>query len=256
MLIDEMHFEFELRLDRIASQDREDLFPAERDAYLNRAILFFAKDRYNDDNAKRFGFETNQERISNLANLHIKSPYLQPAVVPIQIADGLYELKLNSLLHRYLFLTSAKVKITKDNCSKTIDAISWQIDDVKTVYSQPSFDWGRVHLNFGKSTTVAPANNIDLGSLYLDTLDKKGIQQFDINEIYVNYVKYPNRVCLGGYKHIDDQTPAITTPVSHCDIDAGFHDEIVNLAVQFAFGDIQDPTGYQIYTQQTQQIDK
>lgn len=249
MLIEEMHYGFDLRVDRVASQDRPDFYPNEKDDYINRAIMFFTKDRYGIDE-KKYGFETNQERISNLMNLHVKSPELQPPLIPILLQPGYYEVRLNSLLYRYLFLTNARILIEKDNCTKTIDATAWQIDDKKTVYSDPSFDWGRVLINFGKSTVSPTSTNAQLPSMYIDTRNKKGIPQFEVKEVNINYIKYPNRVCLGTYKHIDDKTPSVLTPVQHCDIDDAFHDEILNIAVMFATRDIQDQFGFQTSQQQ------
>jgi hypothetical protein len=251
MLIDEMHYRFDLEVDRVASQDRPDILPPEKDDYLNRAINIFVKDRYGFDNPKKEGFETSQERISNLMDLHIKSPGLQPALTPINLNNGLYELRLSSLLHRYLFLTSAKVVIRKGQCTKTIDYTSWQIDDRKTTFSDASYEWSRVLANFGKSTLVTTVNK-DLPSMYFDTRDKGGVPQFEIDSVYISYIKYPNRVCIGGYKHIDDKTPSLTTPVTQCDIDDIFHDEIVRIASELAFKDIQDQFGYQSSQLQTQ----
>lgn len=263
MLIDEMHFRFNLGLDRVASQDRPDMYPNEIDNYLNRAILEFIKDRYGfstvssrtkggGSTTRNFGgFETNQERISNLMTLHIKSPNVQPAVSPVNNVDGIYEVRLSSLLNRYLFLTSAKVKISKDGCSKTVDHKNWQIDDMKNTFNEPNFDWGRVHVNFGLSS-AASTNNADLPSMYFDTTDYFGDQQFTVDEVHINYIKTPARVCLGTYKHIDDQSPDPTTAITNCDIDDSFHDEIVNIAIQMAFKDIQDSFGYQTSTQRVQ----
>lgn len=244
MLIDEMHYRFDLEVDRVASQDRPDILPPEKDDYLNRAINIFIKDRYGFDSPKKEGFETSQERISNLMNLHIKSPELQVALTPINLGNGLYEVRLSSLTYRYLFLTSAKVMIRKGDCTKTIDHTMWQIDDRKTVFSDASFEWSRVLANFGKSTATATTNK-QLPSLYFDTRNKTGTQQFDIVSVYISYIKYPNRVCIGGYKHIDDKSADPTTTVTQCDIDDIFHDEIVRIAAQLAFKDIQDQFGYQ-----------
>lgn len=244
MLIDEMQYRFDLEVDRIASQDRPDFLPPERDDYINRAINIFVKDRYGFDNPKKVGFETNQERISSLMNLHIKSPELQSALTPIDLTGGLYEIRLSDLDYRYLFLTSAKVKLRKGDCTKSVDHTSWQIDDKKTVFSDPSFDWSRVLSNFGKSTSSAIENK-DIPSIYFDTNNKKGVSQFIIDSVCISYVKYPNRVCLGTYKHIDDKSASLLTPLTNCDIDDIFHDEIIRIAAQIAFKDMQDQFGYQ-----------
>jgi hypothetical protein len=142
-----------------------------------------------------------------------------------------------------LFLTKCELTIVKGNCYKTIDHKNWQIDDRKTKLTDPSYKWSRVHANFGKSTS-ASTDNKDFGSIYLDTKDKDGIQQFTVSEAYVNYIKYPNRVCLGTYKHIDDTSASVLTDVSHCDIDSFFHDKIINIAEYFIHQDIKDQFGY------------
>lgn len=114
-----MHYVFDLGLDRVASQDRPDMYPNEKDNYLNRAIVEFIKSRYGFDEKKQ-GFEISQERISNLTNLHIKSPMVQPSLIPTELSTGLYEVRLSSLLYRYMFLTSAEIVVRRNGCDKTL----------------------------------------------------------------------------------------------------------------------------------------
>jgi hypothetical protein len=251
MLIDEMHYEFDLRLDRVASQDRPDFYDNEKDSFLNRAIDALVKGWYGTDNPKKTGFETSQERISNLMTLHVKYP-VQPDLTPVSHGNGLYEIRLRDLAFPYMFLTSARVTIEKDDCTKTIDHKNWQIDDRKNTFNEPNFDWGRVHANFGKSTLAGSVNE-DLYSLYLDTTDYNDVPQFSINSIRLSYIKQPNRVCLGTYIHIDDKVtiaPA-TSPLVNCDIHNSFHDEIIDYAVMLAHKEIQDQFGYQTSQQLT-----
>lgn len=250
MLIDEMQHRLDLELDRLASQDRPDLYPNEKDDIINRAIYQWLKDRFEFDPNTKKGFETNNRAISSLMSLHIKSnPGSQNGLIPINLNTGLYEIRLNNLLHEFMFLTSAKVKISNNNCDKVIDNKQWQIDDNKNAYNEPNFDWGRVHANFGR-TTENSTDNEDLTSIYFDSRNIFGEPQFTVDEVYINYIKKPNRVCLGTYKHIDDKTASALTPISHCDIDKGFHDEIITIAAKLAFKDIQDKFGYQTSLQE------
>ena len=245
MLIDEVNYEFDLRLDRVASQDRADLYDNEKDAYLNRAIKSKVKALYGTDNPKKTGFETNQERISNLMSLHIEYPVQLP-LTPISFNNGKYEIRLRDLTYPYFLLTSARVLIEKDKCTKTIDYTNWQIDDRKNTFNEPNFEWGRVHANFGKSTLITTTND-DLYSIYFDATNYRDVQQFNIKTVQLTYLKKPNRVCMGTYIHIDDKTtvPPANSAVVHCDLPEMFHDEIVNEAVMFAFKDIQDQFGFQ-----------
>ena len=256
MLIDEMQHEFDQQVDRVSSQDRPDFYPNEKDVYINRSIKIWTKARYGTQNKSKSGFETNQERISNLMSLHIKYP-IQPALIPIDLGGGLYEIQLSVLSYPYLFLTSAKIVIEKDNCTKTIDNTSWQIDDNKNMFNEPNFEWGRVHANFGRSssTVIDGSNNNELYSIYFDTNNRSRVQQFTIKSVELNYIKTPNRVCLGTYHHIDDKInpPNVNTSIQHCDIPSEFHNEIVSIAVKLAFKDIQDQFGYQASERLTEQ---
>lgn len=141
MLIDQMHHEVDLRIDKIASQDRPDLYPNEKDDYLNRSINEFVSERYIVNSKSGSGFETNQKMIDSLRNLHIKSPVPQAVLTPTDLGNGMYELQLSNLTYRYLFLTSAEITITNSsNCTKVIDHKNWQIDDTKTLFTEPSYD--------------------------------------------------------------------------------------------------------------------
>jgi hypothetical protein len=251
MLINEMHHRFEQEVDRISTQDRPDFLPNEIDDYLNKAIWIFLKDRYGFINKVKQGFETNQERIDNLRNLHIKSPQVQPEIAVVDLGNGYYEARLNTLDFRYLFLTDATVKIEKDGCTKAIGHKLWQVDDIKTIYSDSSYEWCRVIANFGRSSDRNIESNAsvneDLGSIFFNTKNKYGVPQFTVTGVCLDYVKYPNEVFFSGYDHINGIYLA-ASPQVHCDIDAAFHDEIVSIAAQQAMKDIQDKTGYQLQT--------
>lgn len=283
MRIEEMHHTFDLYRDRVDSNDRPDFMPWEKDDFLNAAIDQFIMMRYGKNNQFKRGFETHQKRISELANLHIKSPELQPSINPIDLGNGRYEIRLstlgnniNSQYFRYLFLTKAIIEIEKDNCIKQIELDLFQIDDSKTTYNSPSWTWCRIHGNFGKSTFNTPSilsfvsddimsktldiqdnsnsinethNNDKLGSLYLDTTDNMGVQQYNVVRAFISYIKYPNRVFIGGYDHIDKHSTSSTEPI-HCDLDESFHDEIVRIAVNLSQSSVQDMQGYQISTKQ------
>lgn len=288
MRIQEMHYKFDLWLDRVASNDRPDFMPWEKDDYINTAIWLFIKERYGIASQTVRGFETDEARIDQLKTLHIKSPELQPAITPINLGNGRYEFRLNSLgnnisgqYFRYLFLTDGVIKIRKDGCTKNIGLTQWQIDDDKTAFNASSWKWNRVLVNFGKSTFITPPaqspvtadspdvtaslitnynlineryNNDLLASIYVDSTNRNWVQEFEVVEACISYIKYPNRVFYGGYDHIDKQSVNTSEPI-HCDLDEAFHDEIIRIAVHLAQGDVGDTTALQI-TQQRIQNDK
>lgn len=242
MNINQMHYNFELEKNKVASLANENFIPVEKDEYLNKSIWYFLKSRYNIDNSNR-GFETNQDRITKLSNLHIKSPELQQGMVP-SLINGIYKIELKDLEYEYLFLTKASVDIKKDTCIKNRVRIKQsQTDDLDLLYSSPDFNWGIVNGQFGKVES-GTALNTEKSALYLYTEEGSTIEQ-----VYIDYIKYPNRVFFGGYDHIDGQSNATDTKID-CDIDAGFHDEIVRQAVLFAIEDLGDVQGVQIKQKQ------
>jgi hypothetical protein len=243
MVIDQLHHEFKLEKNKVDSLASMDYLPVEIDAYLNKSIWFFLKSRYKINQSNR-GFETNQDRITQLSNLHIKSPELQPGIVPTLVTNGTYKIELKDLDYEYLFLTKANCNIKKADCIKNGVRIKLtQTDDNNTLYSSPNFNWKIVNGQFGK-TDSGTATNVEKSALYIYTEEGS-----EITTIYIDYIKYPNRVFFGGYDHIDGQSVS-TDPKINCDIDAGFHDEIVRQAVLFAVEDLGDVQGTQIKNKQ------
>ncbi|GIU70138.1 MAG: hypothetical protein KatS3mg002_1374 [Candidatus Woesearchaeota archaeon] len=222
MTIQQLHYELELEVNKIDSNDRIDLLPAEKDAYLNRAIWIWFKNRYGSEKPKR-GFETDQLRISNLASLHIKSPELQPPLTPTLLSNGIYEVKLNNLDYNYFVLTRARADIIKDNCTETqVQVKLVETDDMNEMrFLKPSFKWKRINARFGRSSDKSETQ-----SLYLDTGN-----DFIISNVYIDYLKQPNIVFIGGYDRTAIGLGNSQTPVQ-CDIDSSFHSEIVSIARQ------------------------
>lgn len=276
MNIESIHYEFKLRYDKLDSKDKPDLLPWQIDIFINRGIAKFMIEKYDIENPLKRGFETDQKRISQLSSLHIKSPELQPAITPINLGNGKYEVLLDALgnnisgqYFRYMFATKIEAIIRKKGCSKKVTVILHTSDSEKTSYSDGSWIWDRVLGSFGRSRFVFPHpdhnlnrldstdtvaalefgnryNNDKLSSLYLDTTNIYNVPQFDIDAVFVSYIKYPNRVFIGGYDHPDKLSTATSPPV-HCDIDDLFHHRIIDIAVLEAQESINNPTGIQVF---------
>ena len=240
MLIDEMHYEFKKELKRVDSNDFPDLIPAEVDSYLNSGINQWLIKKYGE--GRKEAFETNQEKIHELSNLHILSPNEQPAVTPTSISGNRYEVELSDLLYTHYVLTKVDVDVTKKTCTKTgIRARFYQTDDVLNSYSNPSYKWSRIPMEIGKSS-----DGTDNTSIYF-----LSDGNFSVDTAYVSYLKKPSRVCLGTYKHIDDTSTSTTTTVTNCDIDSNFHHEIIRASVNYALIDFKDELGAKLKQIQT-----
>ena len=280
MKIDRMHYLFKLWYDKLDSKEKPDLLPWMIDEFLNAAALKFLFDRYELKPSIQRGFETDQTRISQLSSLHVKSPELQPLLIPNLLSEGLYELNLNELgnningqYFRYMFATNVYAIIRNKKCTKIVNSCSTlQTDDILTTYNDSSWVWARLNISFGKSTFRFPypdynTNNLDsndvtaildfsnrysndsLSSVYLDCRNRHGEAEFTVDAIGVSYVKYPNRMFVGGYNHIDGHSTVDSPPV-HCDIDDAFHETIVRNAVSLARIAVLDPQGIPVSKQE------
>lgn len=249
MTITQMHAELDLELDRVASGDAPDLNVREKDDYLNKAIWIFLKEHFDLDKGKvGQGFETKSINTHALRNLHIKFP-LQPALTPVNLGSGVWELKLNTLIHELFVVTRIQANIEKNGCVKKVISTFSQHDDEESYYTRSNFKWGRLIHYYGKARTTptGTTSNVEKGAIYFDT---NTAGAFTINSVRVEYLKYPNRVFFSGYNHIDGASSS-SDPQIHCDIDSAYHHEIVSIAAREAYSDLGDTTQFQIKSART-----
>ena len=61
MTINEMHYDFKVKIDKVDSMSKKNFLPNEIDWIINEAIQIFVKQRYGQNNLKRAGFESIQK---------------------------------------------------------------------------------------------------------------------------------------------------------------------------------------------------
>lgn len=90
-------------------------------------------------------------------------------------------------------------------------------------------------------------------SIYIDTRNIYKVPEFEVVSANINYIKYPNRVCLGNYAHIDKHNIGVNNLSRRVefDIEDAFHDEIIRLAVQMAHSSLGDIQSVQLINQMT-----
>jgi hypothetical protein len=233
MLITEMHYDFKIKADKVDSLRNENFEPFELDWLINEAQLIFLKTRTALNNVYQAGFEKIQKRVDDLSTLLVKFPE-QPALsVPLLLnSNGVYELKLNRLTHKYFQLQRVEVEITKPNCGskrvrKSEFARENNIGNILTnPYEKPSFEWSSVPHQFGRSSDGESA------SIYFYTNN-----EFTVSACYPEYLKMPKRVWIGTYNSLDGNytlpvTP--TNPVVSSEFPEHTHNEIVDIAVNEA----------------------
>jgi len=230
MTVAEMHFDFEIKLDKVDSQHRQDFNPAHKDWLLNEAQNIFIKQRYGLTNIYRSGFESIQKRIDDLSMLHVKYP-AQPGIYPIMHDEGVYELPLSELKFDYLFFTRGQVEVVEDDCVSKASLKLIQNDDLNSVLQDPfnSPSKSQVLVNFG---TASESTNPAL-YLYSNSLN--------LRKVFIEYIRKPSRINLGGYTYLD----GATYPSQDCELAPHTHSEIVDIAVNLAASIVENPNLYQ-----------
>jgi|TARA_Y100000296_G_C5082870_1_gene210851 hypothetical protein len=238
MTVEEMHYEFKLKLNKVDSLDYSNFQIPEIDWYLNEAMNVFMKQKYGIFSSKGVGFETIQKRIDDLRNLVVKEG----------LTTGLSQTDSNtfeaSLPGDYIFLVRAKATASKKGCKKKeLTCVQVQHDDLNGIledpYYSPSYEWGELPLVFG--TTGTAATDLDKVFVYTDG-------SFTVQLLNVDYLRRPKRISFPiGTPNSQYNYPDGTTVIANqdCELAEHTHKEIVDLAVQIVAGDIDHP-GYQI----------
>lgn len=238
-----MHYDFKVKIDKVDSMSKKNFLPNEIDWIINEAIKMFVKQRYGQNNLKGAGFESIQKRTDDLRTLQIKSPTAkQPGVVPVQHQGDVYEFRISDFKFPYWFLTRLTAKARKENCDKVIRIRQTQHDDLSIAldddFFKPDFMWGEALAV--EARTDETQNN--MGSIYVYT------DNFEILEIYPEYLKEPNRVWIGTYNTKDGKN-VIGNPPINCDLPDHTHNEIVDIAVLECSRIIESPQFYQLRQQ-------
>lgn len=239
MIIELWHYNFKLRVNKINSQHKKDLSPAEIDEILNDAISIWKEQQYSGNNNKKLGAEVIQQQTDNLSSLLVQFP-VQPMITSSLVTEGVYEFPLSTtkgLVYPYLHLMRVFGKIK--NCNEKVVIEVVEHDDISFVLNDPfkkpsNGYFKRLVATFGKSSQPGIESSL---FVYTDN--------FQIDGIYPEYYKKPNVVSLGGYKDINNN---LKTKVE-CDLPESFHTQIIDIAVDEYRRITQDTQGFQLSAQ-------
>ena len=184
MNIKAMHYDFDIKIDKVDNLSKSDFNVAEKDWLLNEAQLVIIKNRYGIRNNDRIGFEGNQKRIDDLSSLVIKFPN-QPIITPIEHNNGTLEIDLASLAFPYLFLIRSFAQV--DGCSTGVSLRFIQHDDLNYLLEDPfnSPSVLEIPYNLGRSSNTVGGTSI---YIYPGNVVVTGV--------YLEYIKFPNRINL------------------------------------------------------------
>lgn len=226
MTIQEMHYDFKQKMNRIDSQQNRDFKVPEIDWKLNEAQELFVKIIAEPRVGERLGLEYNQRTIDDIRTIVVDQKPSE-GIVPGSYDGRSY---MATLPEDYWFLAGARVYATKGTCvNMVMETKRAQHDDEHefSPFDRSSFEWRIVNMRFNSQGL----------RLFTDGT-------FEITLLIMEYLKQP-RVMYnaadwqgGSYVGLDGVT---YTGRQSSELPVGVHREIVDLAVMIAAGDINLP---------------
>lgn len=233
MTISQMHDAFKLGLDKTESLQYPSFLSEEIDFWLNQAIRKFVKTRYSGLNFKQEGFEQSQKRIDDLRTLTrevtiactgtgAKKPNGYVLVDGFSNASFTAEPYWLSLGEEVLISYTRTTVSTGGTATKRVGVVDITADNYRSKVDDPLSDH-ILHYDEARPLRL----------FYNNTIEFITDGNYSVTYAYIRYIKQPAEVA---YNTVS------------CDLAEHTHDEIVNMAVQLALENVEQPR-LQSYTQ-------
>ncbi|MGL6107257.1 MAG: hypothetical protein ACRC0V_07215 [Fusobacteriaceae bacterium] len=217
MTIEEMHYDFKLKLNKVDSQQNKNFLIPEIDWILNEAQEIFIKRVAEPRNKSNLGFEKSQRNIDDIRTLVKNS-------VPIIVINNQITLPGD-----YLYYIKGNVEISRGNCNNINGTlIIRQHDDnfEESPFDKSSFEWRTVNGVFFENGL----------KLYTDG-------KFIVNKVYVSYIRKPKYIHNAKDFSVSGKynSPSGVSLIGfqNCELSEATHREIVDIAVLLATENIQ-----------------
>lgn len=215
-MIKDMHYDFNMKLNKLDSQQYRDILIPEKDWVLNEAQNLFVKMVAQPRYKTRLGLETSQRNIDDIRTV-IKTE-------TIDVVDGVVSLPTD-----YGFYVKGEVFISKGQCkSKKAKVFIQQHDDdfENSPHHSSSFEWRVVNGVFNNKGLEFSSPDFICERVKLTYIKK------------LNYIHNAEDFMSGGYT-----TPSGThlTGFVNCELPESTHKEIVDIAVLLVTGQLQIP---------------
>lgn len=221
MTVENMHFDFKIKLNKLDSARNRNLLPQEIDWVLNEALGIFINQK------------CNSKKYSDLEELMVINRSCSVAI--FNVSENLYKADFSTLTPSYMHYISGHAYLNKtDNICSTEDRYAdLYIKELHqrtqfTAFEDSSYEWQEVACSF--INTSGNANIAGGLLLYTDGT-------FTIKNLVLNYIRTPKRIAIATYSLPDGST--VTR--QDCELSEVFHNQIVDLAVALAAGNLQMP---------------
>lgn len=227
MTVQDMHYDFKQKLNKIDSQKNRNLYVPEIDWKLNEAQEVLVKLIAQPRLQKELGFEVNQRTIDDIRSIVVDQKPAD-AVVPTEFDTTSF---IATLPTDYWFYIKSVIYCDKGDCKdvRMNRVVQVQHDDEheENFFSSSSFEWREVNVRFNK----------DGLRIFTDST-------FKPVKILYEYLKQPKLIhnaadyTGGTYNTLSGQ---ILTGRQNCELPVGLHREIVDMAVKITAGDLSLP---------------
>lgn len=238
MTIEEMHYDFKMKLNKIDSQQFRNFLIPEVDWLLNEAQELFIKMVAEPRLSFHLGFEKSQRNTDDIKML-VNEESIKPYQGVIIERVG-YRCQYYLLPEDYMFFIRALVYGEIGNCKKVPCVVKIkQHDDSNHIspFDKSSIIWREVNGMFIE------------GFLELELPDQKDEENSNLKDLYLTYIRTPKYMHFaqgieggGGYQLNSDEG-SLLQGKQDCELSPHTHREIVDIAVMLASGQlqIQDP---------------
>lgn len=211
--IKQILYKTDLRLNKVATNDHQSIPVEDKLFAANEAQLKLFKKKISTNNLYQVGFDGFKKRYEDLQNFVIQSEKVTN-LKKHKDQFTYFTFDVNKLKHKYLFLIGLTAICSKGTCkerplaiTKIVKHADLQMKMKNSNYS-PSFEY--------QESLALIAE--DIISIYTDGT-------FDIDYVYVSYIRYPIKMDLEGYIDLDGN-PSIT---QDCELDEYLEDELLDL---------------------------
>lgn len=213
----ELLYAIDMRLNKIASLKNQAIPVANKIIALNDSILKVLSSKVNINNVYKAGFQSFLSRFSELEVLTVKEEKVTPHMHKDVYTT--YRVNTSELSYPIYFPLAIVGEAKRSGCENRIinsPRLNKHADMPLLMGDSnycPSF-------RFQETLSTFQDGVIDM---YTD--DPEG--SFEIDKMYISYLRYPKRVDIGGYKHFDG---SLSTDVD-CELPMSLKDDIVTIAV-------------------------
>ena len=220
MTIQEMHYDFKMKLNKIDSEQYRNLRIPEIDWKLNEALEIFIKNNAEPYQVPFYGFEKNQRSIDNIRPLVVENQLitLNGSVAPLP--------------DDYMFYVSSYVIMKKGKCKdRKGRVLIKQHDDMfeESPFDRSSYEWSEINATFDSAgLRLYIPEGITLDGLHLTYIRKHAYIHNAQDFLPGSKYKLPNGIELTGRQN--------------CELPDYTHREIVDIAVYIASMDLEQQT--------------